>query len=500
MTDKPTWSQRFRITSDIIHVGALIVAALSTLIVTGATTQTIAAIAIGGVGVAIALVTQIPFTRGSWRGPASAGTGIVLYTLTIAITGGLSSSFAVLPVAAIFLAAAGGGLRVAGPAALGAIAGVLVIGVSSATNGTVDIVRVSAIYALTAIAFSEVQRAIAVESKRTAHLLLATGFARSRTEKLTTTHDLLEDLVTVATYPDINAVATAQDALRDVGVVAPNASARIVADGDIVLARRGTDQEGSPDRVVPITWEGRQLARLELWAGSIPLSPAETAALTQTVQPVGLAIDNDLLLQRLAGITIQRERVRLARELHDNIAPSVASVGLALDMVLMTGNLSSEQMRNLEATRSVITRLVDTIRDRVQDLRADRTLSILEMAHSLVAEVDADGPTVVVDIEERTPPRPAIAAEIGALLTESFRNAVTHADASIITVTGRISEAGGSLTIKDNGTGFEATSASEGRFGLLGMGERASLIGAELTIESTQQNGTIVTMTWKDDR
>jgi len=306
--------------------------------------------------------------------------------------------------------------------------------------------------------------------------------------------------VTVATSPDINAVATAHDALRDVGVIAPDASARIVADGETVLAHRGSHRETVPGMVIPITWQRRELARLELWTGARSISPAEVSALEQTIAPVGLAIDNDLLLQRLAGITIQRERVRLARELHDDIAPSVASVGLALDVALMTGDLTVEQARNLEAARSNVTRLVDTIRYRVQDLRADRTMSIVEMAHSLVAEVDADGPTVVVDIEERTPPRPAIAVEIGSLLTESFRNAVNHADASIITVTGRITETGGSLMIKDNGKGFTPSSTSEDRFGLLGMRERASLIGAELTIQSSQQNGTIVTMTWKNDR
>jgi len=500
VTGTPSWSHRLRITSSIIHIGALVVAVGIAFAASGVTTNTAIATGISVVGVAIALATPIPFPKNSWLGPSAVAIGIVLYSIATALTGGLASSFALLPVASIFLASIGGGLRMAGPAAIAAVIGVVAVGGVPDSNAVIDIVRVSAIYALTAIAFSEVQRAIMSESERTADILLTTRAALSRAERLTATHDLLEDLVTVATSPDINAVTTAQDTLRDVAVILPDAPARIVAQGDVILARRGTIPPNLPGTVIPISWQTKSLARLELWAEPGEITSTEMSALDQTVAPVGLAIDNDLMLQQLAGMTIQRERLRLARELHDDIAPSIASVGLALDMTLMAGDLSPDQARNLEATRSNVTRLVDKVRNRVQDLRADRSLSIVELAHSLVADVDADGPRIIIDIEERTPPRPAIAAEIGALLTESFRNAINHAGASVITVTGRITETGGTLTVEDNGTGFTDEVMPDRRFGLLGMTERANLIGAELTISSTLDAGTTVTVTWKEDR
>lgn len=166
----------------------------------------------------------------------------------------------------------------------------------------------------------------------------------------------------------------------------------------------------------------------------------------------------------------------------------------------MSGSFDIEQRRNMEATRSNVTRLVDRIRAKVQDLRADRTDSLVELAHSLVAEVDADGPTVVVDIEERTPPRAAIASEIGAILTESFRNAVGHADATIIEIEGRITETGGRIVVRDNGSGFSAEGVADDRFGLLGMQERAGLIGARLDIDSLSGKGTHVSIQWDEDR
>jgi two-component system sensor histidine kinase DegS len=123
-------------------------------------------------------------------------------------------------------------------------------------------------------------------------------------------------------------------------------------------------------------------------------------------------------------------------------------------------------------------------------------MSLVERAHSLVAEVDADGPTVVVDIEERVPPRPAVAAELAGLLTEAFRNAVEHAGASVIEVTGRVGADGGTMSVTDNGRGFDPSSAKDDRYGLVGMKERAHLIGADLDVTSSPGRGTTVAVSW----
>jgi signal transduction histidine kinase len=419
--------------------------------------------------------------------------------MAITLTGGSASTFALMPVAAIFVAAAGGGLLFAGPTAIGSTIGVLVSAwVTASTGDRPELIRISAIYAITAIAFSEIQRAVTSESERAEGLILASDAATTRIARLTATHDLLADLVQVAHSPDINAVTTAQDAIRDVALILPDTATRIMTSDGIILARRGTAPDHASARQFPITCSGDRVAHLELWDDASHLGDAEIAAISRSIEPVGLAIDNDALLQSLAGITISRERVRLARELHDDVAPSIAAVGLALDMALMSGDLNEEQVRNLSATRSNVSRLVDQIRQKVQDLRADRSTSIVEMAHSLVAEVDTDGPTVIVNIDERIPPRPALAAELGAFITEAFRNAHEHANATAIWITGSVNDQGGFLAVQDNGDGFDSTQPNEGHFGLVGMRERAAIIPASLELKSTPGDGTVVSMTWKD--
>lgn len=499
MTGNPTWTQRLQITSYAVHVAAFAVAAISEVLTRGLTTATVAGIAVALVGVGLSLTLRVPFSEPVWRVAFTLGASVVLYSISITLTGGSASTFTLLPVAAIFIAAAGGSLTYAVPTAVGAILGVLAAAwITGTTDDATSLIRISAIYAITALAFSEVQRALTTETERARGIVVASDAATTRMARLTATHDLLADLVAVAQSPDINAVTTAQDAIRDVGLVLPDTPTRIVTTDDIVLARRGITPDHPSARQFAITCSGDQVAALEMWDEAPHLGDAEIAAIARSIEPVGLAIDNDVLLQRVAGITIQRERVRLARELHDDVAPSIAAVGLALDMALMSGDLDAEQTRNLSATRSNVSRLVEQIRQRVQDLRADRSMSVVEMAHSLVAEVDADGPTVIVNIDERTPPRPAIAAELGAFITEAFRNALKHANPTAIWITGRITDHDGFIAVQDNGDGFDGGQTEDGRFGIVGMEERAAIIPATFELESSPGNGTVVSMTWKD--
>ncbi|MDK1019302.1 MAG: histidine kinase [Actinomycetota bacterium] len=499
MNGKQTWIRRLQITSHVLHVATFTIAVGGALLITGVTTRTLVAGGVALVGVLLGLTLRIPFQGPAWRFALPLGGGIALYTVAILLTGGITSTFTLLPVATIFLAAAGGRLRYALPATAASIAGVIgTAAVAGIFDDPTALIRIPAVYAIIAVAFSEIQEALTSETKRAQALLLAMDTVQSRRARLTATHSLLSDLVEVAQSRDINAVTTAQDAIRDVGLIVGDAPCRIVTMEDVVLARRGTTPDGPAERRLPITFGGVRIAHLDIWEGSIDLDEAEVAAVALAIEPVGLAIDNDALVQRLAGITIQHERVRLARELHDDVAPTIAAVGLTLDMALMSGNLDDEQTRNLSAARSNISRLVDQIRLQVQDLRADRSTSIVEMAHALVADVDTEGPTVIVDIDEQTPPRPAIAAEIGAFMAEGFRNALQHADATAIWITGSITESGGLLAVKDNGSGFDDTTSVDGHFGLVGMRERAAILTATFELDTKIGEGTVVALRWED--
>jgi signal transduction histidine kinase len=490
--------QRLTFASGTLHVATLILAVVSSVVTLGSESSTVVAAIIATVGVAVSFLPRIPFPERPALEISAIGASLACFSAAVWLTGGLNSTYTLLPIATIFLASAGGGLRFAGPAAAAATFGVLFAALFNESGDiAANLIRIPAFYAITAVAFSEIQRAL-LSREAVADADLAADAADTRKKSLAMTHALLSDLLNVATSPNVNAVSAAQDAIRDVAVIFPSDSSRILDGSATVLARRGPGMDTDPSLRISTAQYERSSAILEMWATNGAPTDHQVELIEHALEPAAIAIDNGTMIQELAGIAIQRERVRLARELHDDIAPSIASVGLSLDVLLLADQLDAEQTRNIEATRSNVSRLVERIRDRVQDLRADRSKSLTDHAHSLVAAVDADGPTVLVALDERTPPRPAIAVEVRAIVSEAFRNVLVHAGASVIKIEGRIDEGGGLITITDNGVGFDSDSDPDGRYGLVGIRERAALINGEIDVDSSPGTGTLVAITWRD--
>jgi len=137
------------------------------------------------------------------------------------------------------------------------------------------------------------------------------------------------------------------------------------------------------------------------------------------------------------------------------------------------------------------------VRHTVSDLRHDDVPSVVEQAHRIAADIGPDAPAIIIDINERRPPRPVVTVELTSILTEAVRNAVDHADATMIRIEGFTDRDHGRLVVSDDGKGFDPSLQPKGHFGLVGMRERAAEIGAELTIEAAPGQGCRVTIEWE---
>jgi signal transduction histidine kinase len=93
-----------------------------------------------------------------------------------------------------------------------------------------------------------------------------------------------------------------------------------------------------------------------------------------------------------------------------------------------------------------------------------------------------------------------IAAQILFIAKEAFNNIERHADARRVEVTLARSNGQLLLKIQDDGRGFDEAQVDEAeRFGLQGMYERAEMIGAQLSVESTVGQGTVVQLTMNNE-
>jgi signal transduction histidine kinase len=120
----------------------------------------------------------------------------------------------------------------------------------------------------------------------------------------------------------------------------------------------------------------------------------------------------------------------------------------------------------------------------------------VEHAHLLAEQVSASGPAIVVTIEEDPPPEGHVASQITAIMTEAVRNAVEHADASMIMIQGESRGDRGQLEIADNGHGISRNTPFGDHYGIVGMQERADDIGAKLSIDSARGRGTTIEIVW----
>lgn len=192
-------------------------------------------------------------------------------------------------------------------------------------------------------------------------------------------------------------------------------------------------------------------------------------------------------------VAVQEEqRLRLSRELHDDLGQMLASVALELHIV----RTSSLEMDRRLARAAM---LVDQLNARVHDAAWGLRPADLER-HGLRASVE-DLATVLcgqlgipceMDLEALSNPLPAeIALTLYRIAQEALTNIGKHAAPSRISVTAHIQDDRMRLAIEDDGSGFDGSAEpGPGRLGLAGMKERLALVGGKLSVETARGRGT----------
>lgn len=489
---RDSWEIRFEWIQSILQWTALVFGAGLSLLSDGIHAATIgAAAAVTAYTVAMHSIPRRHRLNGLVGG-LLALLGVVTGLLAIGLTGGLESPYLLYLVVPVFFASALHGTVLGSVTALAAILGLVALAQASGLGASSSTLALMiAFYALVSITFSQARRILVEEP------LESVGVGPIR--RLESAHDLLSDLAALASSSELNPVAIGRSALRNLAVDVPFAAGSIaIIDGDesITVATRG--QPGSPDRavLVDISLGSEQVGTLTLW----PLSDGNVASqipvINHHMNAVALAFDNVLLLQSIAHRAVREERVRLARELHDDIGPSLVSVGLGLDLMLHSDSLDDEADKRLRELRETVTTLVDEVRATVANLREAEVASLREHADALAADVPADGPSILIDVSEQSVPARGDVEELAAIMSEAFRNALEHAHATVIRIEGSVAREHGRFCVCDNGMGLDPSNASPNRYGLIGMRERADRIGARLSIAATHGGGTTIDVRW----
>jgi signal transduction histidine kinase len=198
-----------------------------------------------------------------------------------------------------------------------------------------------------------------------------------------------------------------------------------------------------------------------------------------------------------------QERARLAREIHDTLAQSFVGISSQLEAVVSELPAGQSAARlHLDMARKMARHSITEARRSILDLRS----SVLEgqnLADALRsgAQVWTAGSRVTVEVEAFTEDASLpdeVEQHLLRIAQEAVSNVLKHAKAGRIWIKLDAGAETVSLTVRDDGQGFELRdtfSPSEGHFGLIGMRERAERLGGEFRLTSELGQGTCVEVT-----
>jgi two-component system NarL family sensor kinase len=197
---------------------------------------------------------------------------------------------------------------------------------------------------------------------------------------------------------------------------------------------------------------------------------------------------------------VVEERNWLAREIHDTLAQGLVALTLQLELALtqlVEEGDAAKAEASLQKALALVRENLEEARRSVANLRGDRIaqLGLANAISQLVESFEKDtGVKAYLSVSKRLGKLPINLEEgLYRIAREALSNVRKHAQAGEVQVSLQRREGNIQLTVQDDGLGFNPyEEALPGHFGILGMGERASLLGGRLDVESHPGHGALI--------
>ena len=252
---------------------------------------------------------------------------------------------------------------------------------------------------------------------------------------------------------------------------------------------------------IPLYAHGKKLGIMNVVSSDWRELPADELRLLYTIGDLlGIAIERSRLFAQSTELGAVAERNRLAREIHDTLAQSMAAVALQLesaDALLDAGISAPTPNPNLDPIHTAVmkalhlTRInIEEVRRSVLDLRA-APLQGCTLAEAFAKfQTEWDLPLSVTIAGGNTPLPVRLEVGLYRIAQEALNNVVRHAEAKNVSLNLTITPKQVTLMVADDGKGFDPNLVAANRFGLIGLNERARLLGGELHLDSVDRVGT----------
>lgn len=206
--------------------------------------------------------------------------------------------------------------------------------------------------------------------------------------------------------------------------------------------------------------------------------------------------------RQVEELTLTTERQRMARDLHDTLAQGLS--GLIMQLEAINAHLANDNpIRAREIVHQSMQRARAALTDarRAIDNLRDKSASAIDFSDAIREEVQRFAHATGIAVEDEIDPTYSVSLTIMEhsrhMITECLTNIARHAEAEHVKVSVKVDKEWLRVGIEDDGKGFpaELIGKQPGHYGLLGLYERARLIGGRLEIDSRLLKGTSVTFT-----
>jgi len=218
------------------------------------------------------------------------------------------------------------------------------------------------------------------------------------------------------------------------------------------------------------------------------------AAQAATAVATAKSVEADRRRRSLAAA--EGERHRWARELHDETLQALGGLKVALSSAARLDDVDAMRAAMRDATQQ-LTGDIESLRSLIAELRppALDELGLAPALSSLVQRTVAiDGLEVQAEVMLPDDRRlaPEVETTVYRVVQESLTNVVKHARAGSVDLAVRCDGHEVTISVADDGIGFDRGGAVASGFGLIGMRERIELAGGELSVQPGPEAGTVI--------
>jgi signal transduction histidine kinase len=198
--------------------------------------------------------------------------------------------------------------------------------------------------------------------------------------------------------------------------------------------------------------------------------------------------------------TLERERARIAQDLHDDLGASLSRISLLSDMAKAGTSDGAPGENHVDKISQLAGQTLRALDEIVWAVRpgSDSLQSLVDyIAHFANELFKGDGVRCRLDLPDQLPSRPLppeMRHNIFLIAKEALTNALKHSGAHEVTVRAATTAEALEISIQDDGKGFDSSNSANIRDGngLENMRDRAQAIGAALAVQSAPGKGTTV--------